>query len=145
MHAAKCLMKPSRLRFCDVFWLTLVVAASNLHVSNADEPVRLTDEERIELLKPEMTLAEVQQLFKGKWCSGLGCGAYIKSDVGLLPSVGRTSSITYKYAVADDQQIKLTFTYLDGIEGYLRDFNGPGFRYDREGKLYIRKTVKSDK
>lgn len=113
-------------------------------IPSADEQrdwSRLSDDDRVALLKPVMTLEEVNQLWQGKPIGNDGCGMTFdeKGHVG-----GVLWRITFLKTAGYSDVQRLTFVYVrfSEREGWvLKDFDGPSFRYRQKDGVYVRVPV----
>lgn len=96
----------------------------------------LSDDERLKLLKPMMTLEEVKRLWQGKQLHGQACG------LGVNKLTGKTGGAywdVYLLQLSNSprtQSMKFGFFQKEGEEGSLFEFQGPGFHYYlKDGKF----------
>jgi hypothetical protein len=108
------------------------------NVPPARQEKGLADAERLKLLKPVMTLDEVNRLFEGKTLLGQTCGTALDKDGKERGAYGNVYELKLPGA-REPQAMK--FSYIQGEDGYLHGFRGPGFRYVRKDGKYVAAEV----
>lgn len=95
----------------------------------------LSDDERLALLKPVMTLEEVNRLWQGKALLGQACGEALDPKTG--KGRGAYWNVYWLKPSAAPVVQTMKFGYFEGEDGYLFEVKGPGFRYAWKDGKYV--------
>jgi hypothetical protein len=116
----------------------LVVVGGIAPVPRVPPPAEtLTADQRLGLLKPVMSLGEVNQIWQGLRLHGQACG-FMTTPRGFRGAFGNVYLVDLP---GFDRPQAFRFNYIQGPDGYLTGFCGPGFRYeldDRDGKYHAK-------